>query len=277
LKSYDGGIPMTTEELERDLEMLAEPRAADERVRLAIRARLDEQMLVRPRRRLRPSLGFGWAAVAAAIAAAIVSVGWPGGSAGPSAADAAIIHHALRAITSPANAIVHVKETGVQDGTPVAAEWWQQTSPPYALRLIKGPVGGQVEAADDGTTSFRYDAGANTVVKRPVSSAPALVDPIAGVRAQLARGGAQVAGTATIDGTALYKIALPTGVIGYFATTDYRPMYLDNPQRDGSVVRTRVVTYEELPMTPGNAKLLSVTAQHPEARVRATAGGAPAK
>lgn len=44
-------------------------------------------------------------------------------------------------------------------------------------------------------------------------------------------------------------------------------MYLDNPQRDGSVVRTRVATYEELPMTPDNAKLLSTTAQHPAARV----------
>jgi hypothetical protein len=67
----------------------------------------------------------------------------------------------------------------------------------------------------------------------------------------------------------MYKIELSTGVVGYFATTDYRPMYLDNPQGDGSVVRTRVVTYEELPMTAANAKLLSLTAQHPDARVRA--------
>ena len=132
---------MTTEELERDLKMLAEPREADERLRLAIRAQLGEQLLARPRHRPRPWRGFGWAAVAsaAAIAAAIVSLGWPGGSAPPSAADAAIIRHALRAITLPANAIVHVKEVGVQDGTPVAAEWWQQTSPPHALRMIKGP------------------------------------------------------------------------------------------------------------------------------------------
>ena len=40
---------MTTEELERDLEMLAEPREADERLRLTIRARLGEQInLARP-------------------------------------------------------------------------------------------------------------------------------------------------------------------------------------------------------------------------------------
>jgi hypothetical protein len=258
---------MTTEELERDLQRLAEPREADERLRLAIRARLGEQMLARPRRRLKPRVGFGWAASAAATTAAIVALSWPGGSAAPSAADAAIIRHALQAITLPANTIVHVKETGVQDGTPVAAEWWQQTSPPHALRLIKGPVGRQEETADDATTSFQYDPATNTVVETPASAAPALVDPIAGVREQLAHGDAHVAGRATIDGKTMYKIELPTGVVAYFDTTDYRPMYLDNPQRDGSVVRTRVVTYEELPMTPDNAKLLSVRAQHPGARV----------
>jgi hypothetical protein len=256
---------MTIEELERDLRVLAEPRE-DELLRRAIGARLDEQMC--PKRRPRLQLGFGLAAVAAAaIAVAIVSLGGPGGSAGPSAADAAIIRHALRAITLPTNAIVHVKETGVQDGTPVVAEWWQQTSPPYALRMIKGPVGRQGEAANDGTTSFEYEAGTNTIVETPAASAPALVDPIASVREQLASGAAQVAGTATINGVSLYKIELPTGVVGYFDTTDYRPMYLDNPQRDGSLVRTRVVTYEELPMTSDTAKLLSITTQHPQARV----------
>jgi hypothetical protein len=259
---------MTTEELERDLQLLAEPRASDERLRLAIRAQLGEQMLARPRRRLKPRVGFVWAAAAAAATtAAIVALGWPGGSAVPSAADAAIVRHALQAITSPANTIVHVKETGVQNGTPVGAEWWQQTSPPRALRMIKGPVGRQVEAADDGTTSFQYDAATNTVVETPASSATALVDPVESVREQLAGGSADVAGTVTIDGTAMYEIELPTGVVGYFDTTDYRPMYLDNPQRDGSVVRTRVVTYEELPMTADNAKLLSITAQHPDGRV----------
>jgi hypothetical protein len=97
----------------------------------------------------------------------------------------------------------------------------------------------------------------------------------AGVRAQLASGGAQVAGTATIDGATLYRIELATGVVAYFDTTSYRPMYLDNPQADGSVVRTRVVTYEELPVSPDTTELLSITAQHPQARVETRA--APAK
>jgi hypothetical protein len=51
-------------------------------------------------------------------------------------------------------------------------------------------------------------------------------------------------------------------------------VYLDNPQRDGTVVRTQVVTYDELSLTPGNEKLLSLTAQHPGASVET--GQAPA-
>src|SRR5262249_54112555 len=178
---------------------------------------------------------------------------------------------------SPANSIVHVKETGVQDGTPVSVEWWQQTSPPYAMRLIKGPIGELGEAADDGTTTFRYDAHANTIYQGPDSSEPSLIDPLSIVRQQLAEGSTQVAGTVTIDGASLYKIELPNGVVGYFDATNYRPRYVDNPQHDGSVLRTRVVTYEELPMTAENEKLLSVTAQHPQARVETTPAEGPRK
>jgi hypothetical protein len=254
---------MTTEELERDLELLATPREGDERLRVTIRARLGEQRLVPDRRRQR-----AWIGVAAAAIAGVLAVGWPGGgSAGPPAADAAIVRHALQAITAPDNAIVHVKETGVQNGTPISVEWWQQTRPPHALRMIKGAAGRQVEAGNDGTTAYQYDAATNTVIETPSSSAPTLVDPIESVRDQLARGGAQVAGKATIDGIAMYKIELPTGAIAYFDTTDFRPTYVDNPQGDGSVVRTRVEAYEELPTSPADAQLLSVSAQHPDARV----------
>jgi hypothetical protein len=269
---------MTTDQLERDLKTLAEPQEVDERLRLATRALLTERLQARPRRRLRTRLAFGWVAVpAAAIAVAIVALVGTGGSGGPSSADAAIIQHAIRAITSPANSIVHVKETGVQNGVPVAAEWWQQTSSPYTIRMIKGPVGQQSEVADDGTTRFEYDSGTNTIYERPESSAPTLTDPISTVRNQLANGSADVAGTVTIDGQSLVKIALPNGVIAYFDGTDYRPVYLDNPQRDGSIVRTRVVTYEELPTITENENLLSITAQHPDARVDTSPSDTPGK
>jgi hypothetical protein len=218
------------------------------------------------------------AAVSTAVAAAaFVALIGTGGSTGLSPAEAAIIRNAARGITLPANGIVHVKETGMQNGAPVTVEWWQQTSPPYALRLIKSRAGQQTEGADDGTTSFQYDAGANTILESPATAPPALVDPLSVVREQLANGSARVAGTETIDGASLYKIELPTGVVGYFDRTDYRPMYVDNPQRDGTVVRTQVVTYEELPMTPENATLLSITAHYPDARVDTNPNDAPSK
>jgi len=262
---------MTTEELERDLRAMAEPRESDESMRYATRARLSEQMVERPGRLRSFRIATGVAAAAAAAAAllGVALLGGPGGSGGPSTADAAIVHQALRALTGPANMIVHVKEDGVQNGRPIALEWWQETSPPYALRMIKGWGGQSHEGAADGTTRFQYDAHTNTILKTTGAKSPQpLVDPMAGVRRQLAKGDAQVAGTTTIDGRTLYKIELSTGVIAYFDTTTYRPMYLDNPQGDGSVVRTRVVAYEELPMTSETEHLVSITAQHPDARIQ---------
>jgi hypothetical protein len=268
---------MTTDELERDLKTLAEPQADDEHLRLAIRATLGEQLHGRPKTRRRGKLLLGSAALAAAAAAAVALIG-TGGS-GPSAASAAILAGVVRAISPPPNLIVHVKEAGVQaDGTQVAAEWWQDTNPPYAMRLIKetsgqqadakGNTGGQrVESAADGVTFSEYDAGTNTVYQRADSSSPTLMDPIETVRAALANGTAHVAGTVTIGGRSLYKIELPDGVVGYFDRADYQPVYLDNPQRDGSIVRTRVITYQELPITSANEALLSITAQHPRASV----------
>ena len=208
------------------------------------------------------------AAVAAAAAAiAIVTYVGTSGSGGPAVADAAVIHHALTALTSPTNAILHEQVVGVQNGVPVEAEWWQETSPPYASRVIKGPVGHEREGSDNGTASFEYDAGTNTITEQPDSSPATPIDPVSEVRQELASGRARLAGTVVIGGSSLYKIDLPHGLIGYFATNDYRPLYMDDPQRDGSMVRVRVAAYEYLPMTASSRTLLSVTAQHPTARI----------
>jgi hypothetical protein len=270
---------MRTDELERDLKTLAEPQEGDEQLRLAIRSTLGEERRARPKIRRRSRRVLGLAAVsAAALAAAVAALIGTSGF-GPSSANAAILAHVVRAISPPANIIVHVKEVGVQDdGTQVSAEWWQETNPPYAIRLIKGThrqqvdakgnaVGGLPESAADGTSSSQYDPSTNTIYQSPDSTSPVLIDPIESVRAELTQGTAQVAGTVTIDGQSLFEIALPNGVIAYFDRTDYRPAYLDNPQRGGGVVRTRVVTYEELPITPQNELLLSDSAQHPRASV----------
>ncbi len=201
------------------------------------------------------------------------------GSGGPASADAAIIQHAIRAMSLAGER--HRSRQGdrsAKDGTPVAVEWWQQTSPPYALRLIKGFDGRQSEGANR-----RNDVVLGTTRARTRSTSVRirlhrrLIDPLSTVREQLASGSSQVAGTVTIDGLSLYKIELPNGVVGYFDRTDYRPEYVDNPQHDGSIVRTRVVTYEELPITPENEQLLSITEQHPRASVETSPTKAPGK
>jgi hypothetical protein len=269
---------MTTEELEleRDLKMLARPQSDDERLRLAIRAALREELLRRPKARRRNRVALGSALAAATAAAAMVVLIGNGGSGGASSADAAVLAHVARVMSPPPNLIVHVKETGVQpDGTPVSVEWWQETNPPYAVRIIKGAANQAQEGSRDGTTNSLYDPATNTIHQQASSTSPTLTDPVETVRAELGSGTASITGTVTIDGRSLYKIGLPNGVIGYFDRTDYRPVYLDNPQRDGTVVRTHVLAYEELPRTSGNERLLSVKAQHPDAKVELDA--APTK
>jgi hypothetical protein len=254
--------------LERDLWRLTEPQEDDERLRQALRAQLAAGVRPRQRRRLSVRVVLGGAAVTAAAAAiAFFTVVGTTGSGGPSIADAAIIHHALAAVSPPSNEILHVKVVGVQNGVTVTGETWQQTSPPFASRGMKGQVGHLGEFGDNGTTTFEYDPATNTIYEQPDSSPPTFADPVSHVRQELASGEAQVAGVVTIGGTVLRKIDLPHGEVGYFRASDYRPVYLDDPQRDGSIVRLRVVAYEYLPMTPANQALLSVTAEHPRAQI----------
>ncbi len=264
--------------LERDLQRLAEPRDEDERVRRAVRKQLAARAAPRPRRRLSIRIALGTAAVAAAAATiAIVTDVVTSGSGGPAVADAAVIHHALTALTSPADAILHEKLVGVQNGVPVEAEWWQETSAPYASRVIKGPVGHEGEVSGNGTTSFEYDPATNAITEQRDASPTTPIDPVSEVRQELASGQAQVAGTVVMGGSSLYKIDLPHGLVGYFDPNDYRPRYMDDPQRDGSVVRVRVAAYEYLPMTASSRTLLSVTAQHPTARIVAESNNGSGK
>ena len=264
--------------LERDLQQLAEPRDEDERVRLAVRAELEARLRPRPlpRRRRRRSLRLAVAAsavTAAAAAALLATVIGTSGSGGPAVADAAIIHHALSAMTPPAGEILHTKMVSTQNGVTLEAEVWRQTASPYAGRGIKGPLGHQAEFSNDGTTSFDYDPRTNTIYKRPDSPPPPSSDPVSRARQELANGHARVDGTVVIDGVSLYRIHLADGLVGYFDTKSYAARFIDDTQRDGSVVRQRVVAFEYLPMTPSNRDLLSVTAQHPGARVES--GSAP--
>src|SRR5690349_14905921 len=121
--------------LERDLTALSAPHEGDEALRRALRDDLAAALLRSgaPRRRRSIRYPIGAAAVAAiAAAVAVIALLGTGGSDGPAVASAAIVHHALEAVTPPANSILHTEVVGVQNGTTVVGETWQETSPPYA-------------------------------------------------------------------------------------------------------------------------------------------------
>ena len=252
--------------LERELEQLSKPKESDDQLRLALRAELAGS--VQPRAARRPARRWLWAGgfAAAAATAAIVALVGTGGSGNLSPASAAVVHRALQAVTPPANMILHVKMESTQNGVPVVGELWQETSPPFASRALKGAPGHQSESADDGTSTFDYDPATNTISKQPDASKPTFSDPISAVREQLRSGQAQDVSTAVVDGATLYKIDLVHGLVGYFDKTTYRLRYLDDPQRDGSIVRFQLLDYRYLPLA-GNRSLLSLTAAHPSARL----------
>jgi hypothetical protein len=258
--------------LEDDLRKLAEPREEDEALRLAVRDQLSVRSRHQPprrlsARRLSTRLAAGATAAVAAVAVAVVALVGSSGSGGPSVADAAIVHHALMALTAPANSILHAKIVGTENGVTVEAEAWLQTSPPYASRALEGVPGRQWESGYDGTTDFSYDPHNNTIYETPHQPRQVFVDPVAEVRQALADGKAQVRGTVTIDGGPLYQIDLWDGAIGYFDENNFEIRYVDLPQPDGTVVRLQVVAYDYLPVTTSMASRLSVTAQLPGARI----------
>jgi hypothetical protein len=262
-----------------DLELLRSFRADveppdPERVAHAHRALVTEydDAPARPRRRGRSKRALaGLVAVpAAAAGAAVLLVAGTLGGGTTGTADAAIIRHVDAALSPPGNEILHTKVAGGG----FVAEWWQLTSPPYSFLGIKGPVGAAPEEAGSGTTASYYDPGTNTIHQQPGNSPTAFIDPLAQVRQALHDGRARVLGNARIDGADTYEIQFADkngfdqqSLVAYVDQHTYRPVMLSDPQRNGSIVRLRVVTFEYLPATPATRGLLSLTSRHPAARV----------
>jgi hypothetical protein len=223
------------------------------------------------RSRLRPALG---ALVAAPLVAAIgLAVAGVFGGGGTSIADAAIIHRADVALTAGPGKILYTHVAGGGFG----AQTWQLTSPPYSFVGSKGPSGGHApEEASNGTTASWWDPATNTIHEQPAPTMPQgpSGNPLAQIKSELHAGRARVLGTATVDGTATYKIQFEDkngfdaqSLVAYVDQSSYRPLLLSDPQRNGQVVQLKVLALEYLPATPANLRLLSLTARHPDAKV----------
>lgn len=234
--------------------------------------------LPRARHNLRARLVLLGAPVLAAVAALVLAGGL--GGRGSDEAGAAIIHRAGVALALPSHMVLHTKVAG--DG--FESEFWQLTNPPYSFVAAKGPVGvAQPEEAANATSSSYYDPSTNTIHELPNVVPPQFADPIAQVRQRLNTGDARVLGSAEVDGIATYAIQFKDkdgydvqSLVAYVDQHTYRPIVLSDPQRNGSVVRLRVVVFEYLPATRANLALLSLPARHPTARVVKDPGSAKA-
>ena len=144
----------------------------------------------------------------------------------------------------------------------------------------------QAKALKNGTgvIAWRWRIGAHkgpghlTVIPRsklpkppPASDDPSTVYPGSGdfrgqIQALLRSGEARVVGHRTIGGQDTIEIASADGHTTYFVDPEtYRPVELDTRGTDGGTA-LRFRTYETLDLG-ANADLLSLTAQHPDARI----------
>jgi hypothetical protein len=191
--------------------------------------------------------------------------------------------------------ILHIDATTTQitRGHPTCTwrqETFQQTSPPYLARTIdkrlpgtppgtEGTWGIGGEAIYDPTTNTIYDAatpksapGAQilTPAQQPWMLEPHMAQYIPSLKAKLASGTARVDGRAAVDGRVALRIKFAgSDEIDYVAAdgsmVPIKTIQSTGPSGDGQLINV-YYTFEYL-TAEGNAGLLSLTAQHPSARI----------
>ncbi|MCL2417714.1 MAG: hypothetical protein FWD04_00355 [Conexibacteraceae bacterium] len=207
--------------------------------------------------------------VGAATAAATVLLS-AGGTAGLSAADAAIMRHVSAELTAPPASILHeVATVTPRGGSSAPFELWAQIGGTGVYRVIKY---GQ-EVSQSATQNEIYNSSTRTVTVSPLPPASHAyeiahsVDPASRLKAMVNSGQA-TATAATFDGVPAYELQLSvsgdwlSNGTAYVARSDYRPLEIDSTA--GKIVFS---TYEYLPATRANDALLAVTTAHPAAAV----------
>jgi hypothetical protein len=236
------------------------------------RFQLERAVAADVRRRRRRRAG----AVAAAVAAVVVVVNLlpSGGDRPGGVAPASAVERAARALQPREGAILHVHMVGRQFEHARRDLRWEHES--WTLvgtgdnRAIQTPsFGPDTETAyADGVESLWDDTGGRVVEKqarRPEASTPAANGEFrAEVLAMLRSPRAKVT-TQARDGRSVLRIV--AGQTAYVVDgRTYTPIELRTRGTAGGTV-LRFVTYESLPLTAENEKLLSISAQHPGAPV----------
>jgi hypothetical protein len=210
------------------------------------------------------------AAVLAVFAAAAVVVLTR--SSGPGALDAA-----RAAVGSfPAGSIVHFTSVTHDPSGAISGrtELWGATSPPYAFRsIIRDDDGTTIEQGASGDTMSQYDpdgvvyvrtlAGGTSEGTRPAEFAATAAQ----IRGYLADGSARDVGEVSVGGTKVHRFVVsPSG--GGTCTYDVQPETYFGVAMTCSGLSTGSIAerWDYVPRS-GNEALLSVTAQHPDARV----------
>jgi hypothetical protein len=229
---------------------------------------------VRGRRLTRARLWMLPAVTAVAAVVMLVGLSVVSGPGGRGTAQAAVVRRLLAAVDPSSGVILHARVTIVGAGSG-SSEFWQLTNPPYSYRGIKQSGRLSAEFADTGTQSESYDPATNTISERPDSAPAQFTNVFANIREALASGQAQLDGTTSIDGQNVYVVKLANGGTGYFNTSTYRPILLKVPSVTGQTITYMVAVFEYLPATTENLRLLSITDQHPGARIVTVDASAP--
>jgi hypothetical protein len=176
---------------------------------------------------------------AAAAAAGALAISLTGGTPVQSA-DAAILHRVANALASPPASILHERALVTAGSTTQPYELWTENVPPYHYHVLKW--GHQ---------------------KTGSSGAP--YDPAAKLRSLVKSGKAHVAGTATINGVAAYKLSVSGSSdrflngTAYVAQSDYHPLEIDTTGNGGE--RIVFQTYQYLPATTANLAVMRAAAR----------------
>jgi hypothetical protein len=225
----------------------------------------------RPRWALRVAASTA-ALAAGAVAAVVLLTGGPQAS----PADAAILRNVATALTAPAGTILHERAMVSLGGAPATRyELWAQAEVPYAYRVVKFGH----EGSWDGSAYSDFDPRSNTLVVQSGGQAggrSARDDAAAVLRSLVESGNANIDAETTFEGVLAYRLTVSGAEPHYLngtvfvARADYRPLQIEtsvDTQTGRAQETIRYETYEYLPGTAANRRLLDLSAQHPGARI----------